>query len=80
MTLRELYTKAKSLLDMGHSPESIVLVKPRELGGLFEVHEVTNLAPGIAPTRHDKDRRVVLVEFRAHKDSPHNENEVQRLH
>ena len=81
MTLRELYTKAKSLLDMGVEPESIVLVKPRELGDLFEHYEVTNVAPGVSVGANQRSHRVVLVEFRdPHKTSFVNPNEVPRPH
>lgn len=81
MTLRELYTKSKALIDMGHEPEAIVLVKPRELGDLFEHYEVTNLAPGVSTGTSTRSHRVVLVEFRdPQKCSFYNPNEIPRPH
>ena len=76
MNLRNLYTKAKALLDMGISPDSMVIVKPRELGDLFVRGEVTNLAPGKAPLSpaSTTQSNVVLIEFRAHPISGSNEH------
>lgn len=76
MDLRNLYTKAKALLDMGVDPSSVVIVKPRELGDLFVRGEVTNVAPGKAPLSpaSTEQTSVVLVEFRgatSFVDYPH---------
>lgn len=79
MTLRELYNKSKALIDMGHDPSSIVFAKPRELGDLFEVFEVSNLAPGL---KNDEghSHKIVLVEFREHKNALFDEASLQHAH
>ena len=79
MTLRELYNKSKALIDMGHDPSSIVFVKPRELGDLFNVYEVSNLSPGLK-NDGDHSHKVVLVEFREHKNAPFDPTTLQHPH